>query len=120
MTIVSDGFCATAHPGGGNAIDPARVRKDFPILQRMVNGHPLVYLDNAATAQKPQVVIDALSGYYASYNANIRRGVHALSLRATRAYEQARVKVHKFVGASRAEEIDVLVAGVRRAVDVLG
>jgi cysteine desulfurase/selenocysteine lyase len=105
MTILSDGCCTTTRSGGDDALDAGQIRKDFPILRQMVNGKPLVYLDNAATAQKPQIVIDALSGYYSSYNANIRRGVHALSLRATHAYEQAREKVRKFINAPRPEEI---------------
>jgi cysteine desulfurase/selenocysteine lyase len=83
----------------------ARTRADFPILHQEVNGHPLVYLDNAATSQKPQVVIDALSHYYQRDNANVHRGVHNLSARATDAYEGARDKVAAFVKATSRDEI---------------
>lgn len=79
--------------------DVATIRQDFPILQRQVRGKPLVYLDNAATSQKPQVVIDALARYYESYNANVHRGIHTLSDEATDAYEQARLKVARFIKA---------------------
>jgi cysteine desulfurase/selenocysteine lyase len=77
-------------------IDVQKIRADFPILKRQVNGNPLVYFDNAATSQKPQQVIDAISRYYANTNANIHRGVHALSQEATDAYESAREKVRAF------------------------
>ena len=66
--------------------DVHKIRKDFPILQQTVNGKPLIYLDNAATIQKPQVVIDSIVNYYATYNANIHRGVHTLSQKATIAF----------------------------------
>jgi cysteine desulfurase / selenocysteine lyase len=79
--------------------DPLAVRRDFPILQTRMNGRPLVYLDNAATTQKPQAVIDAITHYYTHDNANIHRGVYALSQRATSAYEQARKKVARFINA---------------------
>ncbi len=85
--------------------DPYRVRKDFPILRTMVNGKRLVYLDNAATTQKPQAVIDALVRYYSEQNANIHRGVHYLSEVATRAHDEARVKIQHFIGAREAREI---------------
>lgn len=81
------------------------VRADFPILQQDVNGHPLIYLDNAATSQKPQAVIDAMVNYYQVDNANVHRGVHALSARATEAYEGARDKVAAFVNAASRDEI---------------
>ncbi|TVQ15005.1 MAG: SufS family cysteine desulfurase [Leptolyngbya sp. DLM2.Bin27] len=83
----------------------AKVRADFPILHQEVNGHPLVYLDNAATSQKPQAVIDALDHYYQSDNANVHRGVHNLSARATDAYEGARDKVAAFVKATSRNQI---------------
>lgn len=85
--------------------DVSLIRKDFPILNQEVNGHPLVYLDNGATAQKPQVVIDSISKYYSSYNANIHRGVHHLSQLATQAYEDAREEVKNFIQAASAAEI---------------
>jgi cysteine desulfurase/selenocysteine lyase len=85
--------------------DVARVREDFPILKQEVHGRPLVYLDNAATSQKPQVVIDAITRYYAEQNANVHRGVHYLSQLATREYEDARVKIQRFINAAESHEI---------------
>lgn len=81
------------------------VRADFPILHQQVNGQPLVYLDNAATSQKPQAVLDAIAHYYEADNANVHRGVHTLSARATEAYEGARDKVAAFVNAASRDEI---------------
>ena len=80
-------------------------RQDFPILNEIVNDHPLVYLDNAATTQKPQVVIDAVADYYRHENANPHRGAYALSVRATEGYESARATVRAFIGAQKTEEI---------------
>ena len=77
--------------------DVARIREDFPLLKQTVNGKPLVYLDNAATSQKPQSVIDALVRYYTTENSNIHRGVHTLSQLATDHYEAARSKVRQFI-----------------------
>ncbi len=87
------------------ALDVTRLRQDFPILQRTVHGQPLVYLDNAATSQKPWSVIEAERHYYAHYNANIHRGVHQMSQEATEAYEAARDRVRDFIHASSREEI---------------
>ncbi len=98
--------------------DVERVRVDFPILQRQVNGKTLAYLDNAATAQKPATVIDAITAYYREHNANIHRGVHRLSVEATEAYEQARGKVQRFVGAKRSEEI-VFVRSATEAINLV-
>src|SRR3954466_10105747 len=81
------------------------VRADFPILHQQVNGKPLVYLDNGATSQKPRSVIDALVRYYERDNSNVHRGLHALSMRATDAYEGARTRVAKFIHAAAPEEI---------------
>jgi cysteine desulfurase/selenocysteine lyase len=81
------------------------VRADFPALHQLVNGKPLIYLDNAATTQKPQVVIDTLARFYECDNANVHRGLHALSMRATDAYEGARARVARFVGAAAPEEV---------------
>ena len=81
------------------------IRKDFPILSREVNGKPLVYLDNGATSQKPQVVIDAINSYYSHDNANIHRGVHTLSQVATTAYEEARKKIQHWINAELSEEV---------------
>ena len=80
-------------------LDVARIRQDFPILSRRVNGVPLVYLDNAATSQKPESVIRSLVDYYERYNANVHRGVHTLSMEATDAMEEARTKVASFINA---------------------
>jgi len=85
--------------------DVERVRKDFPALHQRVHGQPLVYLDNAATSQKPQVVIDALVSYYTQDNANVHRGVHALSERATAAYEGARERIQRHLNAASPREI---------------
>jgi cysteine desulfurase/selenocysteine lyase len=95
-----------------------RWRDDFPILRARVNGKPLVYLDNAATTQKPQAVIDAESRYYADDNANVHRGVHTLSQRATAAYEAARVKIQRFINAASVEEI-VFVRGATEAINLV-
>lgn len=87
------------------AINVLKIREDFPILKREVNGKPLIYFDNAATSQKPSVVIEALRRYYSEYNANIHRGIHKLAEEATLAHEEAREKVAKFINANRTEEI---------------
>jgi cysteine desulfurase/selenocysteine lyase len=92
-------------PQGVGALDLQRIRADFPILHRQVHGKPLVYLDNAATTQKPQVVIDALARYYSEANANVHRGVHYLSEIATDAYENARGTVRAFFNAASNREI---------------
>jgi len=86
-------------------LDVQSIRKDFPVLSRKVNGHPLVYLDNAATSQKPGSVIQSLVDYYEGYNANVHRGVHTLSMEATDKYEEAREKVAQFIGAETSESI---------------
>ncbi|MBI3193864.1 MAG: cysteine desulfurase [Ignavibacteriae bacterium] len=85
--------------------DVEKTRKDFPILNQQVRGKPLVYLDNAATSQKPQVVIDSLVRYYTEFNSNVHRGVHLLSEQATEAYENSRLKTQRFINAKRSEEI---------------
>ena len=87
------------------ALDVARIREDFPILKQTVNGKPLVYLDNAATSQKPQSVIDALVDYYSTENSNVHRGVHTLSQLATDDYEAARSKIRQFINAAEDHEI---------------
>ncbi|MCK1994323.1 cysteine desulfurase [Peribacillus muralis] len=86
-------------------MNPYEIRKLFPILDQEVNGQPLVYLDSAATSQKPAVVIEAMEQYYRGYNSNVHRGVHTLGTKATDAYEGAREKVRKFINASSTEEI---------------
>lgn len=99
-------------------LDVARLRMDFPILSQMVHGKPLVYLDNAATTQKPRAVIDCMANYYAEYNANIHRGVHVLSQQATDAYEGAREKVRRFINAARREEV-IFVRGTTEAINLV-
>lgn len=86
-------------------IEVQHIRKQFPVLNRMVNNKPLVYLDNAATSQKPQCVIDALSDYYSSYNANIHRGIHTLAEEATAAFELTRKRIATFINAGSTDEI---------------
>jgi cysteine desulfurase/selenocysteine lyase len=100
------------------ALDVDRIRADFPILQRQVNGQRLIYLDNAATSQKPRQVIDALVDYYTRINANVHRGVHTLSMEATDAYEQVRERVARFIGARHAEEI-VFVRNTTEAINLV-
>src|SRR5688500_7588810 len=88
-----------------NAIDVETLRKEFPILHQQVNGRDLVYFDNAATSQKPNVVIKALVDYYSGFNANIHRGIHTLAEKATRAYEDTRHTAQKFINAKSEQEI---------------
>lgn len=87
------------------ALDVRAIRQDFPILHQAVHGRPLVYLDNAASSQKPRLVIEALDEYYRHYNANVHRGIHALSEQASLAYEEARRKVARFINARSAKEV---------------
>jgi cysteine desulfurase/selenocysteine lyase len=96
MTITSD---------PRHAIDPHVLRADFPILGTTVHGKPLIYLDSAATSQKPQVVIDAVDEFYSEYNANVHRGIYEIGERATAAYEHARAQVAQFIGAPDAHEV---------------
>ncbi|MDC6353322.1 MULTISPECIES: aminotransferase class V-fold PLP-dependent enzyme [Robiginitalea] len=98
--------------------DVARIRNDFPILSRQVNGEPLVYLDNAATSQTPRQVIDAITDYYSRYNANIHRGVHTLSQEATDAYEQARIKIQKHFNAAHPHEI-IMTSGTTHGINLV-
>lgn len=100
------------------SIHAEELKKQFPILQQEVNGHPLVYLDSAASSQKPTVVIEALKHYYEWDNANVHRGVHTLGSRATDAYENAREKVARFIGAARQEEI-IFTRGTTTALNVV-
>jgi cysteine desulfurase/selenocysteine lyase len=99
-------------------LDVARVRRDFPILGGRLHDHPLVYLDSAATAQKPRVVIDALARFYADSCASIHRGVHTLAAEATRAHEEARAKVQRFLGAADPREI-VFTRGTTEAINLV-
>jgi cysteine desulfurase/selenocysteine lyase len=86
-------------------LDAAAIRRDFPILEREINGHPLVYLDSASTSQKPSVVIDAVADYYREYNANVHRGIYTIGEQATAAYEAARVQVARFINAPDSHEV---------------
>lgn len=93
-------------------------RKDFPILNQQVNHHPLVYLDNAATTQKPHQVISAITSYYENDNANVHRGIHELSHRATVAFEKGRERVAQFINANSEKEI-VFTRGTTEAINLL-
>lgn len=95
-----------------------KIRADFPILKRQVHGKPLVYFDNGATSQTPQVVIDAIVDYYSNYNANIHRGVHTLSQEATDKYEEARIKIQKHFNAKHSYEI-ILTSGTTHAINIV-
>ena len=101
-----------------SSFDVEDVRRDFPILRREAHGHPLVYLDNAATTQKPQAVIDAIVGYYTTTNANIHRGVHQLSVDATRLHDNARCKVKSFLNASDVAEI-IFIRGATEGINLV-
>tara|TARA_B100001250_G_scaffold401863_1_gene414246 strand:+ start:157 stop:1416 length:1260 start_codon:yes stop_codon:yes gene_type:complete len=98
--------------------DVEKIREDFPILHQEINGKPLVYLDNAATTQKPKSVIDTIEKYYSEYNSNIHRGVHTLSENATDAYESVRLKIKKFINANSTKEI-VFVRGATEAINLV-
>ena len=98
--------------------DPATIRREFPTLEQSVNGRPLVYLDNAATSQKPRVVLDALRAYYENDNSNVHRGIHELSRRATVAYEESRAKVADWVGAAEPAEI-IWTRGTTEAINLM-
>ena len=101
-----------------DVLDVARIRDDFPILKQQVHGKPLVYLDSAATSQKPQVVIDTLTRYYTTLNSNIHRGIHFLSEQATQEYEGARSKVRQFINASDDREI-IFVRGATEGINLV-
>src|SRR5262245_36518897 len=87
------------------SLDPAAVKKDFPLLAREVNGKPIVYLDSAASSQKPRLVLDAMDEYYETTHANVHRGVYAIAEEATRRMEEARSKVARFINAPAANEV---------------
>ncbi len=103
-------------PGGG--IDPDLVKQDFPVLRQSINGHPLIYLDNAATTQKPVAVIKRLQTYYESDNANVHRGLHTLAERATDAFEATRDKIRSFINAGKREEI-IYTRGATEAINLV-
>jgi cysteine desulfurase/selenocysteine lyase len=100
------------------SLDPDAIREDFPILEQMVYGKPLVYLDNAATSQKPRVVIDELTQYYSTDNSNSHRGVQLLSERATASYEAARVKAQRFINAAESKEV-IFTRGTTEAINLV-
>lgn len=102
----------------GRALDVASIRRQFPLLAQKVNGHNLVYFDNAATTQKPQQVIQALVKYYSGFNANIHRGIHTLAEKATKAFEDTRIAAQQFIGAKHKEEI-IFVRGVTEGINLV-
>ena len=118
MKAVQDAAVPRGRERSSAPLDVARIREDFPILKERVHGKPLVYLDNAATSQKPQAVVDALRDYYLTDNSNVHRGLHLLSERATKAYEQSRVKAQRFLNAAEAREI-VFVRGSTEGINLV-
>lgn len=108
----------TASAAARATLDVGRIRADFPLLAQKPEGRPLAYLDNAATTQKPRVVVDTLKQYYEGYNANIHRGVYKLSERATAAYEGSRVKLQRFINAAQPQEL-IFVRGATEAINLV-
>ena len=106
------------HYEEADTLNSEQIKKDFPVLQQKVNGHDLVWLDNGATTQKPNQVIDKISDYYRTYNSNIHRGAHTLAARATDAYEEAREKVQRFINAATSEEI-IFVRGTTEGINLV-
>jgi len=106
------------HKAAGSTVDWKALREDFPILHEQAHGHPLIYFDNAATSQKPRAVIEALRTYYEHENANVHRGLHTLSSRATEAYENARRRVAEYIGAASADEI-VFTRGTTESINLV-
>src|SRR5439155_8447606 len=109
---------ATIPDSRKKTIDWESVRADFPILHQKVHGHPLIYFDNAATSQKPRMVLDALRNYYERDNANVHRGIHELSNRATAAYEAARARAGRFINARSGDEI-VFTRGTTESINLV-
>ena len=101
-----------------DTLNSEQIKRDFPVLHQKVNGHDLVWLDNGATTQKPNQVIDKISEYYRTYNSNIHRGAHTLAARATDAYEEAREKVQRFINAASSEEI-IFVRGTTEGINLV-
>lgn len=106
------------NPKNNNDLDVEAIRKDFPALHQDINEHPLIYFDNAASTQKPQKVIDALVNYYSNDHANVHRGIHALSERATQAFEEARSNIQHFINAKSRNEI-IFVRGATEAINLV-
>jgi cysteine desulfurase / selenocysteine lyase len=115
---IHDPLPRAASSQSASGLDIAKIRADFPILAERINGKPLVYLDNGATSQKPQVVLDAIANYYDHLNANIHRGVHTLSVRATESHDAARQTVKQFVNAADTREI-IFVRGATEAINLV-
>jgi cysteine desulfurase/selenocysteine lyase len=109
----------TASPASSIQFDVEKIRTEFPILHQKVNGHDLVYFDNAATSQKPRQVINALVDYYTGYNANIHRGIHTLAEKATKAYESTREAAKEFINARSLEEVIFITRGVTEAINLV-
>src|SRR5687768_6241248 len=118
MKTANDVLIPRSRGRSSSALDVARIRADFPILNQKVYGKPLIYLDNAATSQKPQVVLDALINFYRADCSNIHRGVHQLSMRATKAYEDAREKAQHFIQAKESREI-IFVRGATEGINLV-
>ncbi|MBI4380404.1 MAG: cysteine desulfurase [candidate division NC10 bacterium] len=118
MKAVNQVAAADTLSGPRVAFNVERIREDFPVLKQRVHGKPLVYLDSAATSQKPKVVIDTVTQYYLAENSNIHRGIHFLSEQATRAFEDSRAKVARFLNASTAQEI-VFVRGATEGINLV-
>ena len=106
------------HYEEADTLNSEQIKRDFPVLNQKVNGHDLVWLDNGATTQKPNQVIDKISEYYRTYNSNIHRGAHTLAARATDAYEEAREKVQRFINAATSEEI-IFVRGTTEGINLV-
>ena len=117
MTTAANATCSQTS-GATHPLDVERIRAEFPALHQMVHGRPLVYLDNAATSQKPRAVIEAISDHYRQNNSNVHRGVHELSQRATAAYEAARLTVQRFLNAGRHQQI-LFVRGCTEAINLV-
>jgi cysteine desulfurase/selenocysteine lyase len=109
----------TTSPAPSVLFDIETIRKEFPILHQKVNGHDLVYFDNAATSQKPLQVINTLVDYYSGYNANIHRGIHTLAEKATKAYEATREAAKEFINAKHIEEVIFITRGVTEAINLV-
>lgn len=118
MRAVTAMTAQDAQPAARSAFDVARIREDFPALWQQIHGKPLVYLDNAATSQKPKLVIETIEQYYLTQNSNVHRGIHLLSERATEAFEGARAKVAHFLNASDAREI-IFVRGATEGINLV-
>lgn len=118
MTLAAKAGLAARAPNAHAELDVQAIRAEFPILERTVRGRPLVYLDNAATSQKPRFVLDAITRYYEEENANIHRGVHYLSERATEDYENSRVRAQRFLNAAKSSEI-IFVRGATEGINLV-